>query len=198
MSGRPVDHLEILLASSAILLATAGCARDMEDQPRYEPLESSDFFDDGMSARPRVDGTVARGHLELDDHFYEGMVDGQLAEKIPLEVDQALLQRGQARYNIFCANCHDRVGTGRGMVVQRGFPQPPSYHTPRLRGVPDGHIYNVITNGLGRMAPYGPYIPPADRWAIVAYVRALQLSQYAESTWLDGQDQAAVGKEATP
>lgn len=201
MSARRVEqlemwHLEVWIAAAAFLLAAVGCARDMEDQPRYEPLEASDFFDDGMSARPRVEGTVARGRLEVSEHFYEGMVDGQLAERLPMEVDQTLLQRGQARYNIFCANCHDRVGTGQGMVVQRGFPQPPSYHEPRLRGVPDGHIYNVITNGLGRMAPYGPYIPPADRWAIVAYVRALQLSQHADLDWLDDQDRSALGKEA--
>jgi mono/diheme cytochrome c family protein len=170
------------------LAAIVGCTPDMADQPRYEPLEASSFFADGLSARPRIAGTVARGELRLDDHFERGIVDGQPATTLPMEVDRPLLVRGQQRYNIFCSNCHDRTGAGQGMVVERGFPRPPSYHIDRLRGAPPGYIFDVITNGLGRMPEHGSMIEPADRWAIVAYLRTLQLSQHAESSRLTGDD----------
>lgn len=192
MTAKTQSSLSFFMAVGLPLPTLLGCAPDMADQPRYEPLEASAFFSDGMSARPRVPGTIARGELQLDDHFYQGQVDGQPAYTMPVEVDKALLRRGQLRYNIFCANCHDRVGTGRGMVVQRGFPQPPSYHTDRLRGVPVGYLFDVITNGFGRMPEHGSLISPEDRWAIVAYVRTLQLSQYASSSVLSNEQRTEL------
>jgi mono/diheme cytochrome c family protein len=161
------------------LLGAAACRQDMHDQPRYEPLERSTFFEDGRSARPFVDGTVARGQLQLDDHFYTGKVNGELVATLPFAATQEILARGQERYNIFCSPCHDRVGNGAGMIVQRGFRQPPSFHIDRLRQAPVGHFFDVMTNGFGTMYGYADRIQPKDRWAIVAYIRALQLSQNA-------------------
>ena len=162
-----------------LLCATAGCRQDMHDQPKYEALEASTFFPDGRASRPLVPGTVARGQLREDTHLYEGKVSGKLAETFPFPIDLKILERGQQRYNIYCSPCHDRVGNGNGMVVRRGFRPPPSYHIERLRKVPPGYLYDVITNGFGAMQDYATQIPVRDRWAIVAYVRALQLSQNA-------------------
>ncbi len=161
------------------LVLVSGCRLDMHDQPRYKPLAASRFFPDGRSARPLVKGTVARGHLRLDEHFYTGKVNGQLVDTFPFPITRQVLERGRERYNIFCAVCHDRTGSGRGMIVERGFPHPPSFHIERLQKAPVGHFYDVITNGFGRMYSYASRIPPRDRWAIVAYIRALQLSQNA-------------------
>lgn len=160
-------------------LALAGCAQQMADQGRYEPLEASDLFADGRSARPPVANTVPRGHLRLDAHLYEGTVDGEAATTFPMTIDRALLERGRERYDIFCAPCHDRVGNGNGMVVQRGFRRPSSLHVARLRDATPGYYFDVITNGYGAMSGYAAMIPARDRWAIIAYVRALQLSQNA-------------------
>jgi hypothetical protein len=168
----------------------------MADQPRYEPLEASAFFDDGMSARPLVPGTVARGQLELDDHFYRGQVDGQPATALPREPNMQLLKRGRERFDIFCSHCHDHAGTGQGTVVRRGFPRPPSYHIDRLRAALVGHLFDVITNGIGRMPEHGSMIPPHDRWAIVAYIRALQLSQYTSQETLSPNDLQRLGQSA--
>ena len=162
-----------------LLCATAGCRQDMHDQPKYESLEASTFFPDGRASRPLVPGTVARGQLREDTHLYEGKVSGKPAETFPFPIDLKTLERGQQRYNIYCSPCHDRVGNGNGMVVRRGFRPPPSYHIERLRKVPPGYLYDVITNGFGAMQDYAAQIPVRDRWAIVAYVRALQLSQNA-------------------
>jgi mono/diheme cytochrome c family protein len=161
-----------------LLLATA-CRQDMHDQPRYEPLERSTFFDDGRSARPFVEGTVARGHLKSDEHFYTGKVNGELVNALPFPATKEVLDRGHERYNIYCSPCHDRVGNGRGIIVQRGFRQPPSLHIDRLRQAPLGHFFDVMTNGFGTMYSYADRITPQDRWAIVAYIRALQMSQNA-------------------
>lgn len=151
----------------------------MSDQPRMRPLRPSTFFPDGSSARPPVDGTVARGHLDEDDAFFTGRVDGKLVERIPVPITAELVRRGQERFTIYCTPCHGQIGDGTGMIVQRGFPQPPTYHQPRLRQAPDGHFFEMITKGQGKMQPYAAQVPPADRWAIVAYIRALQLSQNA-------------------
>ena len=151
----------------------------MHDQPRFETLEASTFFEDGQSARPLTAGTVARGHLRRDEHFYAGKSDGVLADTFPFPVNREVLARGRERFDIFCSPCHGRVGTGRGIVVRRGFRSPPSFHIPRLREAPAGHFFDAITNGFGGMASYASRISPEDRWAIVAYVRALQLSQNA-------------------
>jgi hypothetical protein len=167
-----------LLALAALL---TGCRQDMQDQPKYIPLRPSSFFDDGRSARPLVEGTVARGHLDADPAFYTGKVDGKPVDAFPFPITRDVLSRGQERYNIYCSPCHDLLGTGQGMIFRRGFNRPPpqSYHIDRLRQAPVGYFYDVITNGLGAMPDYAAQIEPRDRWAIVAYVRALQLSQNA-------------------
>jgi len=162
-----------------MLCVGTGCRQDMHDQPKYESLEASTFFPDGRASRPLVPGTVARGQLREDTHLYEGKVAGKPAETFPFPIDLKILERGQQRYNIYCSPCHDHVGNGDGMVVRRGFRHPPPYHIERLRQAPAGYFYDVITNGFGAMQDYAAQIPVRDRWAIVAYVRALQLSQNA-------------------
>ncbi len=171
-------------AAALLCAALAGCHWDMWDQPRYEPLEKSanSVFSDGFSSRPLVDGTVPYQQARVaDPHFYTGRVDGQFAAQLPAQMvlDEALLRRGQERFEIFCTPCHGFTGNGDGMVVQRGFPQPPSYHIDRLREAQLGYFYDVMTNGFGRMYSYASRIKPEDRWAIAAYVRTLQLSQNA-------------------
>jgi mono/diheme cytochrome c family protein len=163
-----------------MVVLLSGCRQDMHDQPKYIPLRPSDFFADGRSERPLVEGTVARGHLREDTALYHGKdAAGKPVTDFPFPVTKEVIQRGQNRFNIYCTPCHDRLGTGDGMIVRRGFRKPPSYHIDRLRQVPNGYIYDVITNGFGAMQDYSAQIEPRDRWAIVAYVRALQLSQNA-------------------
>jgi mono/diheme cytochrome c family protein len=152
----------------------------MYDQPSYRPLDKNSFFPDGASARPLVAGTVARGQLREDEVFYTGKHGGQLVAEMPLDLDRALLERGRERFTIYCSMCHGQTGYGDGMIVRRGFRRPPSFHTDRLRTAPVGHFFDVITNGLGAMPTYNLQVEPRDRWAIAAYVRALQLSQHAE------------------
>jgi mono/diheme cytochrome c family protein len=152
----------------------------MHDQPKFIPLRPSTFFADGRSERSLIDGTVARGHLNDDTAFYTGKgPDGKPLDTFPFAVTKDVVDRGQDRYNVYCAPCHDRTGSGDGMIVKRGYRKPPSYHIDRLRQVPNGYIYDVITRGFGAMPDYSAQIPPHDRWAIVAYIRALQLSQNA-------------------
>lgn len=166
-----------LLFPVCCVLFVAGCRQDMHNQPRYEPLERSAFFSDGSSARPLIEGTVARGTLNADEALFTGKVDGSPVAEMPFAITQADLDRGQERYNIFCSPCHDRTGNGRGMVVQRGYRQPPSFHIDRLKTVEPGYIFDVITNGFGAMPDYRAQIDARDRWRIIAYIRALQLSQ---------------------
>jgi mono/diheme cytochrome c family protein len=163
-------------------------------------LEKSDFFDDGRASRPVVAGTVARGDLREDQAFYAGKQNGQLVEDFPesLEVNLALLRRGQERFNIFCTPCHGMRGEGDGMIVRRGFRRPPTYHSDRLRGVPIGHFFDVMTNGFATMPDYAEQIPVRDRWAIAAYVRALQWSQYATPDDLDVSARQRLEKEGQP
>ena len=156
-----------------------GCRQDMHVQPRYEPLGKSDFFSDGRAARPPVPGTIARGHLRIDEHLYAGKNNGVPVDAFPFPITRKDLERGQERYNIYCAPCHDQTGSGRGMIVQRGFPEPPSYHLDRLRNAPVGHFFDVMTNGYGTMYSYADRVSPEDRWRIAAYIRALQLSARA-------------------
>ena len=151
----------------------------MYDQPRYKPLGRSRFFADQRQARPPVDGTVARGMLRADSKLFAGKDGNTLVAEFPLPVTRALLDRGRQRFNIYCAPCHDRTGGGNGMVVQRGYRPPPSFHLERLRMQPVGHFFDVITNGFGAMPDYASQIDAQDRWAIIAYIRALQLSQAA-------------------
>ena len=160
-------------------LALAGCRQDMHDAPRYEPLEASTFFLDGRSARLPVINTVARGQLRDDALLYEGKINGQLANEFPVPVTAEVMARGQERFNVFCSPCHGRTGQGNGMVVQRGFRAPPSYHEDRLRNAPVGYFFDVMTHGFGAMQDYAAQVPVADRWAIAAYIRALQYSQHA-------------------
>jgi cytochrome c5 len=151
----------------------------MANQARYDPLEASDFFSDGMASRPRVAGTVARGELSDNPFFDTGKINGQVADGFPMPVTLDLINRGQNRFDIYCAQCHGRVGDGNGMIPSRGYRRPPSFHTEKVRTATTGYLFDVMTNGFGAMPPYGKMIPPQDRWAITAYIRALQLSQSA-------------------
>jgi Cytochrome C oxidase, cbb3-type, subunit III len=173
------------LVCAAVLV---GCTQQMAEQPRCGPLEQSAFFDDGRCAQQPVEGTVARGDLRLDEHLYAGKVDGQVADTLPFPLTRQLLERGQERFNIYCTPCHDYLGSGQGMIVRRGFSPPPSFHLDRLRQAPLRHFFEVITNGYGAMPDYRKQVPAHDRWAIAAYIRALQLSQHA--TLADVPDEA--------
>ena len=188
-------HLGRVLAATALGLLLAACQQDMANQPRHEPLEASPFFKDGRSARPPVPGTVARGQLREDDHLYTGKVNGQLVTTFPFPINRAVMARGQERFGIFCTPCHGSLGDGRGMIVSRGLKPPPSFHIDRLRESPPGHFFDVITNGLGAMQDYSAQIPVEDRWAIVAYIRALQLSQNATVSDLPAAERARLEKE---
>jgi hypothetical protein len=179
-----------------LLAAAVGCRQDMHDQPKYIPLRPSSFFGDGRSARPVAEGTIARGQLGDDGVFYTGKNDaGQFVNEFPFPVTREVLDRGQNRFNVYCAPCHDRLGDGDGRIVRRGYRHPPSYHIDRLRQVPNGYIYDVITNGFGAMPDYSAQIHPSDRWAIVAYVRALQLAHNAKAGDVPADKQAELNQE---
>ena len=160
-----------------MLLMVSGCVQEMANQPRVDTLEPDKFDPPGSPPRQPPSGTVARGSDWESNPFTTGMEAGEPVAKIPVDVTEDLLRRGQERYGIFCQHCHGPTGFGNGMVVQRGFPPPPSYHIERLETAPDGKIFQTITEGLGRMPALGRRITPEDRWAITAYVRALQVSQ---------------------
>lgn len=173
---------------AAIGVFAAGCHTDMWQQPKLAPLDESTFYNDGQSARPLVAGTVARGHLRIDDAFYTGRVNGKYVDTFPVKVTRELILRGQDRFNIYCTPCHGRLGDGNGMIAKRGFSlrrPPASYHTDRLRNMPVGHFFDVMTNGYGAMFSYASRVEPADRWAIAAYIRTLQLSQHASASDVD-------------
>jgi len=179
-----------LLIAAAALALVAGCrggvssdppvhvVGDMDWQPKYQPEEASPIFQDGRAMRPLVEGTVAQGHLDEDDAFYRGKQGDTFVAKAPVEVDEKLIQRGQDRFNIYCTPCHDKSGSGHGMVVKRGFPPPVDLASDRVRGLPDGEIFNVITHGVRNMPSYRKQIPVEDRWAIVTWVRVLGHSQH--------------------
>jgi len=186
-----------LILAAAVVLA-AGCRQDMHDQPKYKPLRASTFFNDRSSARPLIDGTVARGTLQEDTAFFSGKTGGQLVTELPFPVTQEVVNRGQERFNIFCAPCHDRTGSGHGMVVQRGYRQPPSMHIDRLRQVEIGYFFDVMTNGFGVMPDYRAQVTPRDRWNIAAYIRALQLAQNAQRADVPGGDPTKVQPPAAP
>lgn len=162
------------------LALTTGCVLDMRDQPRYESFEKSPFFEDNSSARPPVAGAVARGQLRTDEHLYEGRVNDEFAPTFPFTVTLEVLERGQERYNIFCSPCHGLVGDGQGIIVEYGLRQPTSFHDPELRDEPPGYYFDLISRGTRVMPSYASRIRAEDRWAIVAYIRALQLSQDAD------------------
>jgi len=191
-TGRRSRHAAAAAAIVVLAAVTAACRQDMHDAPRYEPLEASTFFSNGQSARPLVANTVARGQLNQDRHLYEGVVDGRPAETFPMPVSAEVLARGQERFNVFCSPCHGRSGEGNGMIVQRGFRQPPSLHEERLRTAPVGYLFDVMTRGFGAMQDYSAQLPVADRWAIAAYLRALQLSQRAPVDLVPAERRSAL------
>jgi mono/diheme cytochrome c family protein len=169
-----------VVALLAAVGLVSGCRLDMHEQPRLNPLAKSDFFPDQRGARPLVEGTVARGDLRADTYFYTGKVGSDPGDYMPFPVTKEVLERGRERFNIYCAPCHSPLGDGNGFIPSRGFSRmPPSYHIARLQKAPLGYFYDVITNGFGIMSDYASQIPPRDRWDIVAYIRALQLSQNA-------------------
>jgi mono/diheme cytochrome c family protein len=179
-----------LVVATCLLVAAAGCRQDMHNQPKYRPLRASAFFDDGSSARPLPEGTIARGTLQTDAAFFTGKNGALLVNELPFPVTPAVIDRGQERYNIYCTPCHDATGSGNGMVVRRGYPQPPSFHIERLRNIESGYFFDVMTNGFGRMPDYRAQITPRDRWNIVAYIRTLQLAQHAAPADVPGGDPA--------
>lgn len=168
-----------LVALGLAMITLAGCRQDMHNQPKFKPLRESDFYADKRSARPIIEGTVARNQLDEDSYYYTGKIGNKYATEFPFPVTEQVLRRGQARFNIYCSPCHSEIGDGNGMIVARGFKKPPSYHTDRLRNAPVGHFFDVITNGFGAMGDYSAQVSVQDRWAIIAYIRALQLSQNA-------------------
>jgi hypothetical protein len=168
------------MGALASVLVLAGCRQDMQDQPKFFPQRGTTFYADGRSARPQVENTVARGQMHEDDYFYTGLKDGKEGDGLPFPLTEAVMERGQERYNIYCTPCHSRVGNGAGMIVQRGYRPAGDFHTDRLRNAPLGHFFNVMTNGYGAMPDYAAQVTPEDRWAIAAYIRALQLSQNAK------------------
>ncbi len=175
--------LLLMLATSVFALSCNRVGPDfqkMSIQPKYDPLEPSDFFADGMAARPRVPGTVARGEDTQNGFLETGKINGVDGDGFPFPVTAAVIDRGHQRFDIYCSECHGRLGDGNGMIPSRGFRRPPSYHTDTLRNAKTGHFIDVMTNGFGAMPPYAPQIPDVrDRWAIVAYIRTLQFSQNA-------------------
>jgi hypothetical protein len=181
-----------LLGSAA--LATIGCRQDMHDQPKYTPLRPSNFFADGRSARPIPEGAVARGHLNDDTAFYTGKdAAGKDVTEFPMPVTKEMILRGQQRFNVYCTPCHSRLGDGNGTVVQRGYRHPPSYHIDRLRQAPVGHFFDVMTNGFGAMPDYAQQVHPADRWAIISYIRVLQYSQDASINDVPADQRGQLG-----
>lgn len=198
----------LLLFLGAGLLLTSGCKplfdirKAMYDQPKYEPLEKTDFFGDSRSARPLIEGTVPQGHLRLDVHLYEGLekIDGEYrqAQTYPFEITAADLDRGQEMYNIHCSVCHGASGHGNGMVVRRGYKAAPSYHRDVLRQAPPGYFYSVILNGFGQMMPYAHQIPVEDRWRIIAYIKTLQRSQFAQVEDLEAVTALLPAESAEP
>jgi mono/diheme cytochrome c family protein len=176
--------------------AAAGCRQDMHDAPRYEAYESSPFFPDGRSSRQAPTGTVARGWLRADEALNTGRANGDLVAEFPFPISAGDMARGRERYNIYCTPCHGILGDGQGMVVQRGLRRAASYHQDRLRDERLGYFFDVVTNGFGAMQGYAEQIPVRDRWLIVAYVRALQLSQHATIADVPADRQGSL--DATP
>ena len=181
-----------LMMLTVAVFALAGCRQQMADQPHQRPLEPSNFFDDGMASRPVVPGTVARAGRDQNDPRLTGKADGKLVDTFPLEVTMEVLARGQERYEIFCSPCHDRLGTGQGMIVRRGFTPARSFHDPRLRDAPAGHFFEVITQGFGPMPSYANQLSEHDRWAVIAYIRALQFSRNVRLDQLPPEDRAKM------
>ncbi|MBV9105775.1 MAG: cytochrome c [Verrucomicrobia bacterium] len=171
--------MKLLVTALVLSVISTGCRKGMVNQQYLKPLAEEEFFKDGSASRPIPPHTVARSHLNEDAHFFEGKIDGRLVTTFPAPVTREMIAHGREGFDIYCAVCHGRTGAGDGMIVQRGFPPPPSLHEERLRQAPVGHFFDVITNGYGIMYPYASRVTAADRWAIIAYIRALQLSQHS-------------------
>jgi mono/diheme cytochrome c family protein len=186
------------VAVAAACLALAGCRQDMHDAPSYDPLQATDFFANGAASRPLVPNTVARGQLRADEFLFTGKINGQVANEFPMPVTRQVLDRGQERFNVYCSPCHGRTGEGNGMVVQRGFRQPPSYHEERLRNAPVGYFFDVMTNGFGAMQDYSAQVTVPDRWAIAAYIRVLQLSRSATVNDVPADRRGDLDRPAEP
>jgi mono/diheme cytochrome c family protein len=182
---------------SCILLAGCGFRLDMHVQPKMKPLRADTFFANGMGSRPIPPNTIARGHLHQDAYFYTGMMNGKEGDVMPFPVTEEILKRGQQRFNIYCSPCHSELGDGNGMIVQRGYQRPPSYLDPKLVNAPIGHFFDVMTNGFGKMPDYAAQVAPYDRWAIAAYIRALQLSQHAPAALAAGKPMDQPTREIT-
>lgn len=189
----------------ALGVAGSACRQDMHQAPRYDPLEKSDFFADQRASRPLVEHTVARGFLRDDTVFYTGKVEGQPVADVPAAALKAfdgslekMVVRGQERYNIYCSPCHGKTGDGQGMIVQRGYKQPSSYHIDRLRAQPLGYFYDVITIGFATMPDYAAQVAPQDRWAIAAYIRTLQYSRYAPLADVPAADRTRLDSDTAP
>jgi mono/diheme cytochrome c family protein len=179
-------------------LIAAGCRQDMHDQPKYIPYRPATFFADQRSERTPLEGTIPRGHLSEDALLETGKTGDSDATMFPFAVDEVVMARGRERFNVYCSPCHGRTGDGNGMIVQRGYRHPPSFHIDRLRQAPPGHIFDVITNGFGAMPDYSVEVRVRDRWAIAAYIRALQLSQHATESDLTAEGRAALARQSTP
>ena len=179
ISNAALKRCSTLVLLATVLFVLSACRQDMHDQPRFKPLAKNDFFTDQRSARQPVEDTVARGQLHDDTYFYTGKIGNDPGDYMPFPVTTEVLERGQQRFNIYCAPCHSRLGDGNGMIPQRGLKHPPSFHDERLMKAPLGYFFDVMTNGFGAMQDYSAQIPAADRWKIVAYIRALQLSEHA-------------------
>lgn len=195
---RRASALRNAAAAGGALLVLAGCHTDMWVQPRTKALDKSTFYADGRSARDPVAGTVAQGHLKVDDAASTGFVNGKLVTELPVPLTKALIERGKERFTIYCSPCHGQLGDGNGMIAQRGFnlrKKPASYHTERLRNMPIGHFFDVITNGYGVMFSYAARVKPEDRWAIAAYIRVLQASQNAKADESPAQAEAGTTEE---
>jgi mono/diheme cytochrome c family protein len=185
----------LAVAGAAFVFALiSGCRQDMHDQPKYIPLRAVDFESDQPSERSLPEGVVARGHLDADSYLYTGKINGADGTEFPFPITEADMRRGKERFEVYCVPCHSPLGDGRGMVVRRGFQQPPTYHDDRLRNIGVGHFFDVISNGFGAMPDYASQIPDVrDRWRIAAYIRALQLSQHATMADVPQGEQAQLG-----
>jgi mono/diheme cytochrome c family protein len=186
-----------IFVPAVLALALCGCRNDMHHQAKIKPFRESKFFADGASARALPEGTVARGFLREDAALARGQgPDGKFVDQIPVPLTRALLVRGQERFDIFCSPCHGRTGEGHGMIVQRGFKRPSSFHVERLRAERAGYFFDVITNGFGQMSDYAMQVTPEDRWAVVAWIRTLQASQHMPEDFLRKEDRDALDKAA--
>jgi mono/diheme cytochrome c family protein len=188
----------LLLLMLASIAGETACRQDMQDQPKYKPLQESRFYADGRSARPIPAGTIARDELNDDDLFHTGKTNGTWTDTIPLTVNMQLLRRGRERFDIYCSPCHGRIGDGNGMIALRGVRRPADLTSARVREEPPGYIFDVITNGYGGMGDYGDQVPPHDRWAIVAYMRALELSHNATLADVPPQEQSQLTSQPQP